>query len=81
MICFGDLLTFKVVRILKKRAREMSRSGKVSRTFELLHVFGAAEKIQAKSAEKSQGAAEKNKEKLKLNALASQQSSLVPCSQ
>ena len=38
----------KVVRILKKRAREMSRSGKVSRTFEFLHVFGAAEKIQAK---------------------------------
>ena len=30
----------------------MSRSGKVSRTFEFLHVFGAAEE--------SQGAAEKN---------------------
>jgi hypothetical protein len=35
----------------------MSRSGKVSRTFEFFHVFGAAEK--------SQGAAEKNKEKVK----------------
>ena len=34
----------KVVR----RAREMTRSGKVSRTFEFLRVFGAAEKIQAK---------------------------------
>ena len=33
----------KVVR----RAREMTRSGKVSRTFEFLRVFGAAEKIQA----------------------------------
>ena len=38
----------KVIRILKKRAREMSRSGKVSRTFEFLCFFGAAEKIQAK---------------------------------
>ena len=38
----------KVVRILKKRAREMSHSGKVSRTFEFLRVFGAAEKIQGK---------------------------------
>jgi hypothetical protein len=37
-----------VIRILKKRAREMSRSCKVSRTFEFLHVFGAAEKIQVK---------------------------------
>ena len=35
----------KVVRIKKKRAWEMSRSGKVSRTFEFLHIFGAAEKI------------------------------------
>ena len=34
----------KVVRILKKRAREMSRSSKVSRTFGFLRVFGAAEK-------------------------------------
>ena len=33
----------------------MSHSGKASRTFEFLHVFGAAEK--------SQGAAEKNKER------------------
>ena len=47
----------KVVRILKKRAREMSCSGKVSRTFEFLRVFGA---------EKSQGGAEKK------SALASQ---------
>ena len=37
----------------------MSRSGKVSRTFEFLCVFGAAEKIQ--------GAAEKNKEKVEAN--------------
>ena len=37
-----------IVRILKKRAREMSHSKKVSRTFEFLRVFGAAEKIQAK---------------------------------
>ena len=36
----------------------MSHSGKVSRTFEFLCVFGAAEK--------SQGAAEKNKEKVKV---------------
>ena len=42
------LQIYKVVRILKKRAREMSHSGKVSRTFEFLRVFGAAEKIQAK---------------------------------
>ena len=49
----------KVVRILKKRAREMSCSSKVSRTFEFLCVFGAAEK--------SQGAAEKNKEKVEAN--------------
>ena len=39
---------YKVIRILKKRAGEMSRSGKVLRTFELLRVFGAVEKIQAK---------------------------------
>ena len=32
----------------KKKAREMSLSGNVSRTFEFLRVFGAAEKIQAK---------------------------------
>ena len=37
----------------------MSRSGKESRTFEFLRVFGAAEK--------SQGAAEKNKEKVEAN--------------
>ena len=42
---------------LKKRAQEMSISGKVSRTFEFLRVFGA---------EKSQGGAEKK------SALASQ---------
>ena len=36
----------KVVRILKKRAQEMSRSCKVLRTFEFLRVFVAAEKIQ-----------------------------------
>ena len=33
----------KFIRIKKKRAREMSRSSKVSRTFEFLLVFGAAE--------------------------------------
>ena len=38
----------KVVRILKKRAQDMSRSGKVSRTFEFVRVFGVAEKVQAK---------------------------------
>ena len=32
----------------KKRAREMSRSDKVSRTFEFLCIFVSAEKIQAK---------------------------------
>ena len=37
----------------------MSRSGKVSRTFEFLLIFGAAEK--------SPGAAEKNKEKVEAN--------------
>ena len=43
----------------------MSRYGKMLRTFEFLFVFGVAEKIQAKvSAEKSQRAAEKNKEKV-----------------
>ena len=34
--------------ILKKRAREMPRSGKVSRTFEFLCVFGAVEKNKEK---------------------------------
>ena len=56
--------------ILKKRAQEMSRSGKVSRTFDFLRVFGAAEKKPSKSlraAEKCQGAAEKNKEKIEAN--------------
>ena len=38
----------KAVRMLKKRDLEISRSGKVSRTFEFLRVFGAAEKIQVK---------------------------------
>ena len=38
----------KVVRIFLKRAREMSCSDKVWRTFEFLCVFGVAEKIQAK---------------------------------
>ena len=37
----------------------MSRSSKVSRTFEFLRIFGATEK--------SQGAAEKNKEKVEAN--------------
>ena len=37
----------------------MSRSGNVSRTFEFLRIFGAAEK--------SQGAAEKNKGKVEAN--------------
>ena len=47
----------------------MSCSGKVSRIFEFLPVFGAAEKIQ----DRSLRAAEKNKEKkMKLTALASQ---------
>ena len=55
--CFNK--NHKVVNILKKRAREMSRSCKVSRTFEFLRVFGAAEK--------SQGAAEKNKENVEAN--------------
>ena len=48
----------------------MSRSSKVLRTFEFLCVFGAAEKNPSKSlraAEKSQGATEKNKEKVKAN--------------
>ena len=36
----------KVIKILKKIAREMSQSGKVSRTFEFLGVFGAAEKVK-----------------------------------
>ena len=38
----------KLIWILKKRAQEMSHSGKVSRKFEFLRVFGTAEKIQAK---------------------------------
>ena len=44
-------------------------SRKVSRTFEFLHVFGAAEKILAKlrAAEKSQGSSEKNKEEVEAN--------------
>ena len=64
---------YKVVRILKKRAQEMSCSSKVSRTFEFLRIFGAAKKIQAKVSELLR----KIKKKLKLTALASQQSSLV----
>ena len=51
----------------------MSRSVQVSRTFEFLCVFGAAEKIQAKVYELLR----KIKKKLKLTALPSQQSSLV----
>ena len=39
----------------KEIAREMSRSGKVSRTFEFLRFFGAAEKIQAKVGANSTG--------------------------
>ena len=46
---------FKVVRILKKRAREMSRSSKMSRTFEFLRVFGAAEKNKEKVEANSTG--------------------------
>ena len=42
------IICSKVVRILKKRDPEMSGSGKVSRTFEFLRVFGAADKIQTK---------------------------------
>ena len=52
----------------------MSHSGKVSRTFELIRIFRAAEKIQAKSlraAEKRQGVAEKNKEKVEANSTGS----------
>ena len=55
MFFFRNLKSYiaiKIVRILKKRIREMSRSSKVSRTFEFLRNFGAAKK--------SQGAAEKN---------------------
>ena len=63
----------KVVRISKKRVRDMSRSGEVSITFEFLRVFVAAEKIQAKFYELLR----KIKKKMKLTALASQQSSLV----
>ena len=48
LACVWSYEQVKVVRILKKRAREMSCSSKVSRTFEFLRVFGAAEKIQAK---------------------------------
>ena len=58
----------------------MSRSDKVLRTFEFLCVFGAAEKIQAKIEEllrKVKELLRKIKKKLKLTALASQQSSLV----
>ena len=58
----------------------MSRSGKVSRTFEFLRVLGAAEKIKAKVKEllrKVKELLRKIKKKLKLTALASQQSSLV----
>ena len=48
----------------------MSCSGKVLRTFVFSRSFGAAEKIHSRSfraLEKSQEAAEKNKEKLKNN--------------
>ena len=38
----------KVIRILKKRVREMSRSSKVLRTFEFLHVFGTLRKSKQK---------------------------------
>ena len=41
----------------------MSHSGKVSRTFEFLHVFGAAEENPSKSLR----GAEKNKEKVEAN--------------
>ena len=37
------------ISILKKITREMSGSEEVSRTFEFLSVFGAAEKIQARN--------------------------------
>ena len=56
----------------------MSRSGKVSRTFEFLRVFGAAEKIQANELlRKVKELLRKIKKKLKLTALAFQQNSLV----
>ena len=51
----------------------MSRSSKLLRTFEFLRLFGGAEKIQAKVLDLLR----KVKKKLKLTALASQQSSLV----
>ena len=54
----------------------MSCSGMVSRTFEFLRGFGAAEKIQAKAYEllrKFDELLRKIKKKLKLTALASQQ--------
>ena len=50
---------------LKKRAQEMSRSDKVSRTFDFLLVFWSCWENPSKSlraTEKSQGASEKNKE-------------------
>ena len=48
-------VVFEVVRILKKKDQEMSRSGKVSRTFEFFsHIFKCI-----RAAEKSQGAAKK----------------------
>ena len=58
----------------------MSCSGKVSRKFEFLRGLWAAEKIQAKVQEllrKFKTLLRKIKKKLKLTALASQQSSLV----
>ena len=44
----GKINNIKVIWIFKKSAQEMSCSSKVSRTFEFLSVFRAAEKIQAK---------------------------------
>ena len=54
----------KVLGILKKTPQEMSRSSKVSRTFEFLRVFGAGE-----NPSKSLRAAEKIKEEVKLTAM------------
>ena len=45
----------------------MSLSNKVSRKFEFLCVFGASKRLR--DAEKSQGAAEKNKEKVEAKVL------------
>ena len=59
----GHACSLKSSAFTKKRAQEMSCSGKVSRTFEFLHIFGFAEKSPSKILR----AAEKNKEKVAAN--------------